>query len=66
MNINIDELREKLYSIKSDLNMKLNEDEEKEISIFIEGILKDLQKKYKKIDIVNLTKKLNNYYLKEK
>jgi len=65
MNINIDDLREKLIKIKNELSLDLNEDEEKEINIFIEGVLSDLQKKYKKIDIVNLTKKLNNYYSKE-
>ena len=52
---NLDEFKQKLYELKKRINNNLNEEEEKEISIFIDSLSKVLEKIKNNIDIENLS-----------
>ena len=55
MKINIDEIKESLQKTKEYIGTDLNEEEEKEINIYIDQLMSDLQEKIKKIDIIKLS-----------
>jgi len=61
MKLNIDEIKESLHKTKDYIATDLNEEEEKEINIFIEQLLSNLQEKINKIDIVKLSESIKQY-----
>tara|TARA_R110001592_G_scaffold328166_2_gene609591 strand:+ start:13531 stop:13743 length:213 start_codon:yes stop_codon:yes gene_type:complete len=63
MNINLDEIKESLQKTKDIISsdLDLNEAEEKEINIYIDQLVLNLQEKIKKIDIVKLSKSIETY-----
>lgn len=65
-NVNLDKIKEEIFKTKNLLSNDLSKEEEEEVNIFIEGLIKDLQEKIKNIDIVNLTKNIDNYFKEKK
>tara|TARA_R110000868_G_scaffold47418_1_gene155536 strand:- start:1307 stop:1513 length:207 start_codon:yes stop_codon:yes gene_type:complete len=61
MKINIDEIKESLQKTKEYIGTDLNEAEEKEINIYIDQLMSDLQEKIKKIDIIKLSESIKQY-----
>tara|TARA_R110000822_G_scaffold189874_1_gene328739 strand:- start:468 stop:674 length:207 start_codon:yes stop_codon:yes gene_type:complete len=61
MKINIDEIKESLQKTKEYIGTDLNEEEEKEINIYIDQLMSDLQEKIKKIDIIKLSESIKQY-----
>jgi len=61
MKINIDEIKESLQKTKNYIATDLSEEEEKEINIFIEQLVSNLQKKVEKINIKNLSESIKQY-----
>jgi hypothetical protein len=66
MNINIDKIKEEIYETKKLIANNLSKEEEEEINIFIDSLFEDLQNKIKKINIAELTKKINSYFKENK
>jgi len=66
MNINIDKIKEEVYKTKKNIANNLSKEEEEEINIFIDSLFVDLQNKIKKINIAELTKKINSYFKENK
>ena len=64
--INIDKLKEKLIKTKIYIsNNNLTEEEEKEIDLYIEGLVSDLQEKLKNINIENVAKNIEKLIKEE-
>ena len=61
MKINIDEIKESLQQTKDYIADDLNEEEEKEINIFIDQLITNLQEKIKNINIVDLSESIKKY-----
>ena len=61
--MNIDKLKQELIEFKKILSDNLlTEEENKEINIFIEGLVKDIEEKTKKIDVEKLSSSLEKYF----
>ena len=61
MKINIDKIKESLQKTKEYIATDLSDEEEKEINIFIEQLVSNLQEKVEKIDISQLSKSIKSY-----
>ena len=65
--MNIDRIKEELIKAKMYLsNNNLSEEEEKELDIFIEGLVLDLQNKVKKINYENIAENIRKIIQEEK
>mgnify|MGYP003657273447 CR=1 FL=1 len=61
MKLNIDQIKESLQKTKEYISNDLSEEEDKEINLYIDTLIKNLQEKIKKIDIVNLSESIKQY-----
>jgi len=61
MKLNIDQIKESLQKTKEYISNDLSEEEDKEINLYIDTLIYNLQEKIKKIDIVNLSESIKQY-----